>query len=300
MSTLMMSSARADAARRLMGRGGPPRMVRNIVTVGGRELREAVRSRWFVLYTIAFAALGLGISYVSAVGAGGAGLSGYGRTTAGLINLVLLVAPLMALTAGAGSVASDRERGMLSYLLAQPVSRFEVLMGKYVGLALALLACLCLGLGACALILAWKGEATDPRSFVWLGALSLGLSLGMLSLGMLVSVLARKASVAVGASIFLWLTLVFVTDLGLMAGAMALRLRIEELFAISLLNPLQVFKMWSLHAGDATLDVLGPAGLYAMEEYGSRLHVIFGACMAAWVVVPLAGAGVIFSRRSPI
>lgn len=290
--------ATASEALRLTLR--PPGAVRNIATVAGRELREAVRSRWFILYTVAFAALGLGISYVSAVGAGGAGLSGFGRTTAGLINLVLLVVPLMALTAGAGSIASDRERGMLAYLLAQPVSRTEVLLGKYLGLAGALLACLCLGLGACAAILAWKGEATEPASILWLAGLSFGLSLGMLSLGLLVSTLARKASVAVGAAIFLWLTLVFVTDLGLMAGAMALRMRIEELLALSLLNPLQVFKMWSLHAVDSTLDVLGPAGLYAVEEYGSALHAIFGACMAAWIVLPLVLAAMVFARKAPV
>src|SRR5262245_59673222 len=133
-----------------------PCAVVNTLTIARRELREAVGSRWFVLYTIAFTALGLGVSYSSAAGAGGAGLSGFGRTTAGLINLVLLVVPLMALTAGAGAIASDRERGMLAYLLAQPVSRIEVLLGKYIGLGGALLACICLGLGGCAAILAWK------------------------------------------------------------------------------------------------------------------------------------------------
>lgn len=278
----------------------PPCAARNILTVARRELRDAVRSRWFVLYTLAFAVLGLAVSFVSASGSGGSGLAGFGRTTAGLINIVLLVVPLMALTAGAASIASDRERGMLAYVLAQPVSRSEVLLAKYAGLAASLLASLAIGLGACALILAWKGVATRPGSILWLAGLSFALSLGMLSVGMLISVLARKASVAVGTAIFVWLTLVFVTDLGLMAGAMALRLRIGELFALSLANPLQVFKMWSLHAGEASLDVLGPAGLYATEEYGRRLHLIFGACLAAWIAVPLALAAVLLSRRSPL
>ncbi len=278
----------------------PPGAVRNVASIAGRELREAVRSRWFMLYSLAFAVLGLGVSYISAAGTGGSGLAGFGRTTAGLINLVLLVVPLMSLTAGAGSIASDRERGMLAYLLAQPVSRLEVIVGKYLGLAGALMACICLGLGACAAILAFKGHATKPESLVWLAGLTFGLALGMLSLGMLVSVLARKASVAMGTAVFLWLTLVFVTDLGLMAGTLALKLRIEELFALSLVNPLQVFKMWSLHAVDTSLDVLGPAGLYAIEEFGSTLHWIFGGCLAAWVILPLAGAALIFERRSPV
>ena len=278
----------------------PPSLVRNVRTVGLRELREAIRSRWFVLYTIAFILLGLAISFVSAAGTGGTGLSGFGRTSAGLVNLVLLVVPLMALTAGAGSIASDRERGMLQYLLAQPVSRLEVVLGKYLGLAAALLACLCLGLGTCAAILAWKGVPTRPASILWLTGLSYGLALGMLSLGMLISVLARKSSVAVGTAIFAWLALVFVTDLGLMAGTVALRLRVEDLFALSLINPLQVFKMWSLHAVDASLDVLGPAGLYAAEEFGSRLHVIFAACLLAWIVLPLSAAAFALSRRSSL
>lgn len=272
----------------------------NIATIAHRELRDAIRSRWFWLYTAAFAVLGLAVSFVSAAGTGSLGLSGFGRTTAGLVNLVLLVVPLMALTAGAASVASDRERGMLAYVLAQPVSRMEVLLGKYLGLAASLLACITIGLGLCAIILAAKGVRTSPVSIVWLCSLSFTLALGMLSVGMLISTLARRASVAVATAIFVWLSLVFITDLALMAGAVALRLRIETLFGLSLVNPLQVFKMWSLHAVDASLDVLGPAGLYATEEYGSRLHAIFGACLAAWIIVPLALAGLAISRRSPL
>lgn len=278
----------------------PPSWVSNTATIAQRELREAVTSRWFLLYTLAFAVLGLGVSYVSAASSGGSGLAGFGRTTAGLINLVLLIVPLMALTSGAGTIASDRERGMLAYLMAQPVSRLEILLGKYIGLAGALFACLCMGYGACAAVLTFKGEGTRVASLAWLIGLSMGLALAMLSVGVLISVMARKASVAVGTAVFLWLTLVFVTDLGLMAGSVAMRLRIEQLLALSLINPLQVFKMWSLHAVDANLDVLGPAGLYASEEYGNRLHLIFGACLAVWTIVPLAVASMVFSRRSPV
>lgn len=278
----------------------PPGVVANIGSIAHRELREAIRSRWFWLYTLSFAVLGLAVSFVSAAGTGASGLSGFGRTTAGLINLVLLVVPLMALTAGAASIASDRERGMLAYVLAQPVARYEVVLGKYLGLAGALLACLSLGLGGCALILASKGVRTSPSSLLWLTALSFLLALAMLSVGLLISVLARKASVAVGTAIFTWLTLVFVSDLALMAGAIALRLRIETLFGLSLVNPLQVFKMWSMHAVDATLDVLGPAGLYAMDTYGDGVALLFAAVLALWITLPLGLAILLFARRSPV
>lgn len=296
MSTAPMNYAVVDAVR--VGIPRPAPWVRNVSTIARRELRDSIKSRWFVLYSLAFAALGLGVSFVSAASSGGVGLSGYGRTTAGLINLVLLVVPLMGLTAGAGSIASDRERGMLAYLLAQPVARFEVLLGKYLGLAGSLFACITLGLGASSAIMAWKGQATSPAAILWLAGLTLALALAMLSTGLLISVLARRASVAVGTAVFLWLVLVFATDLALMAGTIALKFKIEDLFAIALINPLQVFKMWSLHSVDATLDVLGPVGLYATEEFGARLHLIFGVALLAWIVLPLAVAGAIFNRRS--
>lgn len=276
----------------------PPRTA--VPAVCRRELRDAISSRWFLLYSLVFAGLGLGVSYVSASSVAGSGLAGFGRTTAGLINLVLLIVPLMALTAGAGSIASDRERGMLPYLLAQPVSRWEVLLGKYFALSLTMLASICIGFGVCAAVLAWQDAATDPRKLLLMTLLTFLLALSMLSVGMLVSTLARRTSVAVGTAVFLWLVLVLGTDLGLMTGSTALDLSIETLFGVSLISPLQVFKMWSLQAVDASLDVLGPAGLYAQETHGGSLTWMFLASLGAWVAVPLAFAVIVFSRRSPI
>jgi Cu-processing system permease protein len=272
----------------------------NLLTVSLRELRDALGSRWFLLYSLAFAALGLGVSYLSAASSGAAGVSGFGRTSAGLINLVILVVPLMAMTAGAATIASDRERGMLAYLLAQPVSRLEVLLGKYLGLAGALATSVTLGFGLCAAVLTGKTGATDVRLFGSLVLLTFALALGTLGVGVLISVLARKGSVATGVAVFVWLGLVFVSDLGMMAGTLAWRFRVERLFAISLANPCQVFKMWCLHAADASLDVLGPAGAYATDAFGARLPWIFGAALGAWIIVPMTIAALVFSRRSPV
>lgn len=265
-----------------------------------RELRDALSSRWFLLYSLVFAGLGVGVSYVSASSVAGSGLAGFGRTTAGLINLVLLIVPLMALTAGAGAVASDRERGVLLYLLAQPVARWEVLLGKYLALALAMLASVAIGFGVCASVLAWHDSATDPAKILLLAGLTVLLALSMLSVGVLVSTLVRRTSVAVGTAVFLWLVFVLGTDLGLMAGVTALDLSIETLFGLSLATPLQVFKMWSLQAVDASLDVLGPSGLYAQETLAGSVSQLFLMSLAAWIVTPLVLAGVVFSRRSPV
>src|SRR5215470_8438279 len=102
-----------------------------IWTLAQKELRDALRNRWFLLYTLAFIALSLAFSYLALAGAGMVGFAGFGRTAASLINLVLLIVPLMALTIGAQSLAGEQEKSTLAYLLAQPLNRLEVFAGKY-------------------------------------------------------------------------------------------------------------------------------------------------------------------------
>jgi Cu-processing system permease protein len=278
----------------------PPGAVSSVLTITRRELRDAIASRWFLLYSLTFSGLGLCVSYVSATSLGGSGLAGFGRTSAGLINLVLLVVPLMALTTGAGAIAGDRERGTLAYLVAQPVRRIELLLGKTIALALAMALSICIGFGLSATVLATQGSATDFAPFMLLVALTAMLAMSMLSIGILISTLCRRTGVAIGIAIFVWLVLVFATDLGLMAGALATSISIEWLFKLAVISPLQAFKMWSLQSVDASLDVLGPAGLFAQREYGTSLDGLFAIVLVVWTILPLALAGVIFSKRSPL
>jgi Cu-processing system permease protein len=272
-----------------------------IWTLAQKEMRDALRNRWFLLYTVAFVGLSLAFSYMAMAGAGIAGFAGFGRTAASLINLVLLIVPLMALTIGAQSLAGEQERSTLTYLLAQPVTRLEVFLGKYLGLLLSLLASLALGFGIAGVVMALNGAgAGSPMAYIRLVGQTFLLSLTMLSVGFLISALSRRAGVAIGTGLFLWLGFVFLGDLGLMGTAIAFKLPIEQLFLLALANPLQVFKMASILDINATLDILGPAGIFAMQEYGRRLRYVFLGVMALWIVVPAFLAYVRFATKSDL
>jgi Cu-processing system permease protein len=275
---------------------------RIITTLLKKEINDSLNNRWFVLYAAAFTGLALLLSWLSlsSGGAGYTGFAGFGRTAASLVNLVLLVVPLMSLTIGAGSLSGERERGTLHYLLAQPVNRAEVLLGKYLGLAASLLGALALGFGLSGLIIAIRGGQTDAGAYGLLVVFAFTLALGMLSLGFLISVLTRKAAVATGIALFLWLTLVFIGDLGLMGTTLAFKLPIQALFHLALVNPLQVFKMSALMSINATLDVLGPAGIYAIQTYRDNLTWLFLGSLFAWIVLPLFAAYIVFDRRGDL
>lgn len=273
---------------------------RVVWTLAQKELRDALHNRWFLLYTLAFIGLALALSYMSLAGAGIAGFAGFGRTAASLINLVLLIIPLMALTIGAQSLAHEQEQGTLAYLLAQPVTRVELFIGKYLGLALSLLASLGLGFGIAGAVLALAQGAGSPAAYISLVGRTFLLSLTMLSAGFLISAFTKRAGVAIGVGLFLWLAFVFLGDLGLMGTAITLRLPVEQLLWLSLLNPLQVFKMAAILDINATLDLLGPAGIYAMQEYGAQLQSLFLALTVAWIVAPALAAYARFHLRGDL
>ncbi len=269
----------------------------NVLILARKELRDAHRNRWFVLYTATFAGLSLALAWMAMSGLGTRGMAGFGRTTAALINLVLLVVPLMGLTLGALSLAGEREQGTLLYLLAQPLTQTEVLLGKFLGLSLALLTALILGFGLSGLVIAWRGGTAEAATYLTLVLLAFLLALVSLSLGFLISAAVGKGSTAVGLALFVWLVLIFFGDLGLLGTALVMELEIVQLFAAALLNPLQVFKIAAILDLRGNLEILGPAGTYAVRTYGDRLMPLLLTLLAAWTILPLAFTYLAFRRR---
>ncbi|MCB0159280.1 MAG: ABC transporter permease, partial [Caldilineaceae bacterium] len=105
---------------------------------------------------------------------------------------------------------------------------------------------------------------------------------------------SRTSALAVGLALFAWLGLVFVGDLGLMGTAVAMKIDIRTLFALALVNPLQIFKIAAVDSLRASLEILGPAGIYATRTYGSALTLLLIGILAAWILVALGAAYIRF------
>lgn len=269
----------------------------NVLLIASQELRLAWRNRWFLVYTIAFTALALAMSWLSVAGVAGAGAVGLGRTAASLVHLVLLVVPLMGLTLGAGALAAERERGILAVVMSQPVSLVEVVAGKLGGLGVAVISALLVGFGAAGLTIARSGGGDQTGAFLAFLGMAALLALTSVALGILVSALAGRASVATGSALFVWLTLVVFCDLGLLGTALATRLSPGLLLAGALANPLQAFKLGSLAVLRGGLEELGPAGLYAMRTFGSGLVPLLVVILGGWFLVAAAASLLGLKRR---
>lgn len=267
-----------------------------VTAIAARDARAGLRNRWFVIYATIFVAMIVAFSWVALAGSDLTGQAGFGRTSAGLLNLLLLLVPLIGLTVGAQAIVADRQDRSLDYLLAQPVSPAEVYTGKYIGAAVTLILLILFGFGWAGVVLAFRGSAGRGSDFLTLALLTIILGLGMLSVGFLISSFSPQTSAALGIAVSLWLVFVILGDLGVMGSSLVMSVPADTLLWLTMINPLDVYKLVSVGLLHTSVDVLGPAGLYATDQFGSRLNPLLLFLNSLWIVIPL-GIGYWLFRR---
>lgn len=265
-------------------------------TVGEKEIRGALRNRWFLLYTGLFLILSVAFATTAMSGSMLTGQPGFGRTSAGLMNLMLLIVPLIGLTVGAQAIVAERENRFLEYELAQPLRPVEYYLGMYFGTAASLCLVLAFGLGMAGVVMGLRGGTADVGDFLLLVLLTMLLALGMLSVGFLVSSFAPRTATALGIALTLWLLFVMLGDLGLMGSAAVMRMTPGTLLGLTLINPLDTYKLAGVNLMQSSLEVLGPAGAYAIDHLGSGLTALVLALLVVWIVAPLPVGYWLFRR----
>lgn len=274
-------------------------MLRHTIIIARRELTDAVRSRWVLLSGGLFALLALALALVGMRSVGISGVAGFSRTAIGLLNLVLYLVPLLALLLSITSMAAEREEGALEVLLAQPIARRSVVLGKFAGLGAALAIALFGGFGGAGLVIAIAGGDLAAGGYLLLVLRSLGLGLAFLSLGLWLASASASRVRALMWGLLLWFGSVLLYDL-LVVGATALFGGAALKSALGLLliaNPVDLVRIAAL----IQLGGVDSFGLTAQALIGF-LRGPAGAALLAlallgWIVVPLLGAIRAFGRR---
>lgn len=261
-----------------------------------KELRDALRNRWLAGFAVLLGVLGLAAAASGYDSVAGLGLQMFGRTTATLLNLSLLLAPLVGVLMGAASIAGERERGTLEHLLAQPLSRTGLLLAKHAGLLIALTCATAAGfLPAGLLIVANSGIGLLPH-YALFPALAVGAAAALASVGLVISVFSRSAVQAQGAAVAAWFVLALLYDLVLIGSLAISGLAPHWLVAALALNPIDASRVIGVLALEPDLYLLGPAGAFLTEQLGTAgTSILLGAAVACWIALPVAAAAFGFS-----
>ena len=271
-----------------------------VLIVAKKEIRDALSNRWLLAYCGLLALLALALSYLGQRNLGALGFENFSRTTASLLNLCLLLAPIMALTVGAGAIAGERERGTLTYLLSQPIERWELLLGKFVGLVASIGLATVAGFGVAGVAIALYGSAMEAGTYLLFVALVIALVAVMTGLGLLASVISPTRVQALGLALLVWFATVFFFDLALIGLASSTSLGGAGLFVTLLANPVEIVRVLAIIHLEPDLEILGPFGAFVLEEVGTGgATAILVTALLAWMSAPVAAAIMLFDRDAP-
>jgi len=265
--------------------------------VAREEFRQALESRWLFGFTALLAALVLGLSFFGMAQSREVGFQGFARVTLSLMNLVLFIVPLTGLMLGVTSVTGGS--GALPLLLAQPVSRREVLTGKLVGLGGALTVAQLVGFGGGGIVVALSAGADQVRGFAALTGLSIALGWLMVSTSLMIAVLRPDRLKAMSTALFLWLLLVVAYDLVVLGATTLLGgLPLQRVLVPALLlNPVDIARvLTTLAVGSGAL--FGPTSAVLMKLSGTTAGIGLGLLvLLVETIVPAAIAMWVFQRR---
>lgn len=270
---------------------------RRVRVVAGEEFRRAFETRWMFGFTLLLVALVLGLSYFGLAQSREIGFQGFERVTLSLMNLVLFIVPLTGLTLGVTSVTGGT--GILALLLAQPVGRGEVLLGKFAGLGTALSVSLAIGFGAGGVLVALNAGAAQAGSFIVLAAISLALGWLTVAAALGIAAVWPDRLQAMSAALLLWLLMVVAYDLVVLGASATFRgVPLQAiLFPSLILNPVdlaRVVVMLSLGAG----ALFGPTAAVLARAFGAGAGIAVGlGVLSIETVVPLLIAVAVFRRR---
>jgi ABC-type transport system involved in multi-copper enzyme maturation permease subunit len=178
-----------------------------------KEFSDRLRSGWVIVCALVWlGAIGL-TSLFGLVQIGRIGIQGYDRTVASLLSLVQYLVPLLGLLLGHDLLVAEREERTLSFLIACGVARGRVLMGKFLGGALALAFPLVLGFLIVGTVIALSAKDHNIFPFFVLALSGLGLGLVFLAAGLAISAICRTRVQALVCALLTWCVAVFAFDL---------------------------------------------------------------------------------------
>jgi len=251
------------------------------------EVHNLIRSRWVLLIALFF------LLSTDAMFRFGADPS---KAVISLMNIVLIVVPLISLSLGIIYFYQSRE--FVELLLAQPVKRTSIFIGKVTGLATTLSLAFVAGVGIPFLVHAanlaahWQNLAT----LLFVGCMFI---LVFTSMAFWIATRNEDKIRGFGTAILMWLYLSVVYD-GLILVAIHLFREYpleRSLIVLTTLNPIDLGRILILLQMDVSV-LMGYTGAVFQDFFGSYAGLGLSAGMLLlWVVVPIAFGLRSFQRK---
>ncbi len=264
------------------------------------DINESLRSRWFLIYSLIFGGIVVALFVTGLTESRVMGFTGLSRLLVTYLQITMAVLPLFVLITTVRSVAGDREAGIFEYLLSLPVGLAAWFWGKIIGRFIVVFLPVVLAMLLAVVWAVAKGaEVPWVQLLVYTGLL-VSLAWCFLGIGMLLSTLARSADVAQGSAFMIWLLLLLFLDLILLGIMTRSNLPVENIVAVALANPLQVFRTASMMLFDPQLVLLGPSAYVILDNFGENGFLSWALIYPLLLGTACGGVGYLLFRRGDL
>ncbi|OOZ14958.1 ABC transporter permease [Solemya velum gill symbiont] len=274
--------------------------MKHLLLTAHADINESLRSRWFLIYSLIFGGIVVALFVTGLTESRVMGFTGLSRLLVTYLQITMAVLPLFVLITTVRSVAGDREAGIFKYLLSLPVGLAAWFWGKMIGRFVVVFLPVVLAMLLAVVWAVGKGaEVPWVQLLVYTGLL-VSLAWCFLGLGMLLSTLARSADVAQGSAFMIWLLLLLFLDLILLGIMTRTNLPVDNIVAIALANPLQVFRTASMMLFDPQLVLLGPSAYVILDNFGETGFISWALIYPVLLGTACAGIGYLLFRRGDL
>jgi ABC-type transport system involved in multi-copper enzyme maturation permease subunit len=229
-------------------------------------------------------------------------LGSFEDTVGTIMSISVILIPIIAIMLGYSTIAGEAESGSLYVVLSYPVTRNEVLLGKYIGLGSVIVVSCIIGFGAGGVIIAATvGTASGLGYLIFIG-LTILIGLLYLSLAIMASAYCKRkvTALASGIIIFFWAMIYGMIIMGIYLGTGG---SADDFFSGNIEFPDWLWKSIVLSPGDmyqmSSMQAFGINQMFGISieapEYMS-LNFLVGVLLI-WTIVPMILAYFFFKRR---
>jgi Cu-processing system permease protein len=173
-----------------------------VISIAKKEIMDNIRNKWIILVSIMFAVLTLVVSYFGSITSHG--WQNLGNTIGGMTSFATYLISIIGFMLGYATIIGEIERGSMSALLSLAATRFEIVVGKFLGLGSVLCFTVLVGFGTAGIVIGVNVSNVDYLQYLAFIGMTMVFGLVFLSVALCFSTVFSKRSTALGGTIFLW------------------------------------------------------------------------------------------------
>ncbi len=248
--------------------------MKNLFLIAYLDLKESLRAKWFVVYSLVFGGL-IALFFIAGVTESQVmGFSGLSRLLLMYIQITIVILPIFILITTVRSISGDRDDHILEYMLSFPISLKQYYWGKIIGRFITVFLPVFFAMLIAIIFGAFKGAMIPWSIFFLYSGLLFAMTSAFLGIAFFISSFVKSSEVALGLSFFIWIFLLAFIDIALISLMMQERMSSGLIIFISLINPMEIFRVAAISLFDPELTVMGPVAFYILDSVSQTIFVL--------------------------